>query len=77
MATVTPKDGQIGTVYVKKRINLWQRDENNKLAVVRVLNPGEVYRVYSFDDMYGGQFNLGSQLYITNMKDYIEYVNVQ
>jgi hypothetical protein len=77
MAAVTKKEGQIGTVYVKQRINLWQRDENNKLSVVRVLNPGETYRVYSYDEMYGGQYNLGSQLYITNMKDYIEYLEVQ
>lgn len=76
MSTVNQKDGQIGTVYVKKKINLWQRDENNKLVEVRVLNPGEVYRVYSYDKMYGGQYNLGSQLYITNMNEYIEYINL-
>lgn len=75
-AATPVKSGQIGTVYVKKKINLWQRDDENKLIFVRVLNPGETYRVYSFDNLYGGQYNLGSKLYITNMPDYIDYIPV-
>lgn len=67
------KEGQIGTVYIKKKVNLWQRDENGKLKEVRVLNPGETYRVYGSDTLYGGQFNLGSQLYITNIATHIEF----
>lgn len=77
MASVTPKNGQVGTIYIKQKINLWKRDVNNKLSVVRVLKPGETYRVYGYDDLYGGQYNLGSQLFITNMKDYIEYAAIQ
>ena len=76
--TLAPaKKGQIGWITIQKRINLWKRDNNNKLKAVRVLNPGEHYRVYSRDNLYGGQFNLGSQLYITNMTGYIEYIAVQ
>ncbi|MGN7179143.1 endopeptidase [Paenibacillus sp. FSL R5-0490] len=75
-AAVPVKQGQIGMVYVKKKINLWQRTENNKLKMVRILNPGEKYRVYNYDTLFGGQYNLGSQLYITNMESYIEYVPV-
>ena len=70
------KEGQIGMVTIKKKINLWQRDENNKLTAVRVLNPGEKYRVYGQDDLYGGQFNLGSGLYITNIEDHLDYISV-
>ncbi|WP_059171904.1 C40 family peptidase [Bacillus sp. FJAT-27445] len=71
--TVLIKEGQIGTVYIKKKVNLWQRDENGKLKEVRVLNPGESYRVYGSDNLYGGQFNLGSQMYITNIETHIEF----
>ncbi|MDP4170908.1 MAG: C40 family peptidase, partial [Bacillota bacterium] len=51
VASLAPlKKGQIGTVYIKKKITLWQRNNNNKLTAVRVLNPGEQYRVYDKDD---------------------------
>ncbi|EIJ80480.1 NLP/P60 protein [Bacillus methanolicus PB1] len=75
-AATPVKSGQIGTVYVKKKINLWQRDDENGLIFVRVLNPGEKYRVYHFDNLYGGQYNLGSKLYITNMPDHIDYIPI-
>ncbi|WML46118.1 C40 family peptidase [Neobacillus sp. PS3-40] len=68
------KQGQVGTVYIKKKMNLWQKDENNNLIKVRVLNPGEMYRVYQIDDSFGGQYNLGSQLYVTNIENYLEYI---
>lgn len=71
------KNGQIGEVIIKKKINLWKRTEDNKLEMVRVLNPGERYRVYEIDSQYGGQFNLGSKLYITNMTENVEYIAVQ
>lgn len=75
-AATPVKSGQIGTVYVKKKINLWQRGDDNELILVRVLNPGEKYRVYQFDNLFGGQYNLGSNLYITNMPAHIEYIPV-
>jgi hypothetical protein len=71
------KKGQIGMVTIKKKINLWQRDTNNKLTAVRVLQPGDKFRVYSKDNLYGGQFNLGSKLYITNIEANIEYIAMQ
>lgn len=73
MESVSVKPGQVGTVYIKKKINLWERDKNNNLVMVRVLQPGEHYRVYGYDEQFGGQYNLGSQLYVTKMEDYIEY----
>lgn len=72
-ANLEVKEGQIGFVEVKKPINLWQRDENNKLVEVRVLNPGEIYRVYGVDSLFGGQYNLGGGLYITNLESHIVY----
>lgn len=66
------KKGQIGKIDVTKPINLWKRD-GNKLTYVRVLKPGESYRVYSYDSKFGGQYGLGGGYYITNMKSYITY----
>lgn len=67
------KEGQIGFIEVKKPINLWKRDENNNLVEERVLQPGEIYRVYSVDSEHGGQYGLGAGLYITNIETHINY----
>ncbi|KXG09076.1 hypothetical protein AT864_02760 [Anoxybacillus sp. P3H1B] len=67
------KRGQIGRITIIKPINLWKRDEQNKLHFVRVLKPGERYRVYSYDQLYGGQYSVGSGYYITKMPAYIKY----
>jgi hypothetical protein len=67
------KKGQIGMVTVKKKINLWKRGANHKLTAVRVLKPGEKYRVYG---KTGGQFSLGSNLYITNIAGYLDYIGI-
>jgi exopolysaccharide biosynthesis protein len=64
--------GQIGKVEILKPTNLWKR-ENGKLILVRVLKPGEQYRVYSYDSLFGGQYGLGGHLYVTNIKGYIAY----
>jgi hypothetical protein len=64
--------GQIGKLEIVKPINLWKR-ENGKLQFVRVLKPGEQYRVYSYDSAFGGQYGVGGNYYITNMKGYIIY----
>lgn len=66
------KPGQIGRITITKPINLWKRN-GNKLEMVRILQPGEVYRVYSFDDLHGGQYGVGSGFYVTNMPDRIRY----
>ncbi|MDE3840988.1 hypothetical protein C0966_17125 (plasmid) [Bacillus methanolicus] len=66
------KPGQIGKIDVVKPINLWKRDDN-KLTFVRILYPGESYRVYSYDSKFGGQYGLGGGYYITNMKGFIKY----
>ncbi|WNS76953.1 N-acetylmuramoyl-L-alanine amidase [Bacillus sp. DTU_2020_1000418_1_SI_GHA_SEK_038] len=67
------KKGQIGRIKILKRINLWRRDENKKLIFSRILNPGEVYPVYGFDNLYGGQYNVGDNHWITNIDGYIKY----
>ncbi|STO12885.1 Uncharacterized protein conserved in bacteria with the myosin-like domain [[Flavobacterium] thermophilum] len=67
------KDGQIGRIKILKPINLWKRDAQGKLQFVRVLKPGEVFRVYGYDEKYGGQYNVGSGYWITNMKGYVQY----
>lgn len=67
------KKGQIGRVIIEKPINLWKRDANNKLTFVRVLNPGEKYRVYNYDNLYSGQYGVGGGYYVTNIKEYIKY----
>ncbi|MBS4190218.1 phosphodiester glycosidase family protein [Bacillus sp. FJAT-49705] len=64
--------GQVGKIKVIKPINLWKR-EGNKLVFTRVLKPGEQYRVYRYDNLYGGQYGLGGGYYITKMEGYVDY----
>ncbi|MBH0173786.1 hypothetical protein IHV09_09465 [Fictibacillus sp. 23RED33] len=66
------KKGQVGKVTIMKPINLWKR-ENGKLVEVRVLKPGEGYRVYGYDKKYGGQYAVGANHYITNIPGYVSY----
>lgn len=67
------KRGQIGRITVQKPINLWKRDRYNKLQFVRILKPGEQYRVYTYDKLYGGQYGLGGGYYVTKMPTHIKY----
>jgi len=80
------KPGQIGRIRVLKRINLWKRvdvcnveecaycrNKKPELKFERILNPGETYRVYSYDGLYGGQYGVGAGYYVTNMEGYIKY----
>ena len=64
--------GQVGKIKVVKPINLWKRTSNG-LVFERILKPGEQYRVYRYDDLYGGQYGLGGGMYITKMAGYVEY----
>ncbi|WML46815.1 hypothetical protein RCG23_14330 [Neobacillus sp. PS3-34] len=43
------------------------------MNVVRVLNKGETYRVYTTDRSHGGQYGLGGGYWITQMWDHISY----
>lgn len=70
------KNGQVGVIEVKKAINLWERDENNKITMVRILQPGEKYRVYSFDSLHGGQYGLGANQFITKMDAHIDFYSL-
>jgi hypothetical protein len=67
------KKGQIGRITVLKPINLWKRDKANRLHLVRVLKPGEQYRVYTYDNLYGGQYGLGGGYYVTKMPSRVKY----
>ncbi|MEK3975493.1 peptidoglycan recognition protein family protein [Psychrobacillus sp. FSL K6-1267] len=67
------KKGQIGKVTILKRINLWQDGPNGKLQMVRVLNPGEEYRVYNYRDAHEGQYNVGDGHWITKMPEHVLY----
>lgn len=67
------KKGQKGKVTILKRINLWQDGPNGKLQMVRVLNPGEEYRVYDYREKHKGQYNVGDGHWITNMPEHIKY----
>ncbi|MEK3995622.1 M15 family metallopeptidase [Psychrobacillus sp. FSL K6-2365] len=69
------KPGQIGKVTILKRINLWQDNphESGKLQMVRVLNPGEEYRVYRYREDHGGQYNVGGGMWVTKMDGHIKY----
>ena len=66
------KKGQTGRLVIEKPINLWKRADG-ELQFVRVLKPGEVYRVYRFDQEYGGQYGLGDGYYVTKINDYVIY----
>ncbi|MEH7522572.1 5'-nucleotidase C-terminal domain-containing protein [Bacillus sp. JJ1503] len=67
------KKGQIGRVIIEKPINLWKKDVNNKLTFVRVLNPGEKYRVYNYDSQNFGQYGVGGGHYVTKMEGFVKY----
>ena len=67
------KKGQLGKITILKPINLWERDANDKLTFSRVLNPGEEYRVYRYEDKHGGQYGLGGGMWITKMPTHIKY----
>lgn len=67
------KKGQIGKITVLKPINLWKRDENNKLHFVRILNVGDEYRVYNYDELHGGQYDVGDRHYVTKIPEHILY----
>lgn len=67
------KPGQIGKITILKPINLWTDGPDGKLDEVRVLNPGEEYRVYKYRDDHGGQYGVGAGQWITKMPDHIKY----
>lgn len=69
------KKGQIGKITILKPINLWKESPHtsNELEEVRVLNPGEEYRVYGYREDHGGQYNVGGGMWVTKMPDHIKY----
>lgn len=73
---LTVIEGQIGVVTINDSINLWKRTEDNQLKEVRILQKGEKYRVYGYDDKFGGQYDLGGGLYVTNISPLIDYSQI-
>ncbi|MDX1699003.1 MAG: 5'-nucleotidase C-terminal domain-containing protein [Melioribacteraceae bacterium] len=67
------KPGQIGKVTIDKPINLWKKTDNGKLEFVRILNKGEVYRVYGYSQNHFGQYAVGAGHYVTNIQGYTSY----
>lgn len=66
------RKGQKGIITIIQPINLWKR-VNGKLEEIRILRPEEKYRVYSDDDKFGGQYNVGDGYYVTKMPTHIKY----
>lgn len=66
------RKGQIGKITVNKPINIYKR-EGGKLVFERVLKKGEQYRVYTYDNKFGGQYGLGGGLFVTKMSSHITY----
>ncbi|MGE7977379.1 peptidoglycan recognition protein family protein [Psychrobacillus sp. NPDC093200] len=66
------KKGQIGKITILKPINLWT-EKDGKLVEVRVLNPEEEYRAYSYREEYDGQYNVGDNHWVTKMDGHIKY----
>lgn len=67
------KKGQIGRIKILKPINLWTDDLKGNLQMVRILQPGEVYRVYGYRNKHGGQYDVGAKHWITKMDGYTQY----
>lgn len=63
--------GQIGKIKILQPINLWKK-ENNKLTFVRILSPGETYRVYGYDEKEK-QYRVGGSFLVTNIKGRVSY----
>ncbi|MFO1442788.1 phage tail tape measure protein [Bacillus sp. Bva_UNVM-123] len=62
-----------GKITIVKPINLWKRERNSdKLEFVKVLKAGEEYKVYGYDDKFGGQYDVGGNHWITNMPEHIK-----
>lgn len=67
------KKGQIGRVSILKPINLWTDDSTGNLKMVRILKPGDQYRVYGFREKHGGQYDVGGGHWVTKMDGHIKY----
>lgn len=65
--------GQIGRLKILKPINLWKRNSRDQIKVIRILQPGEVYRVYGFDEKHGGQYAVGGDCWVTKMEEHVKY----
>lgn len=67
------RKGQIGRLTILKPINLWKRNSRDEIKYHRVLQPGELYRVYGYDNNHGGQYAVGGGYWITKMDGYVKY----
>ncbi|QGM28957.1 hypothetical protein GI482_00350 [Bacillus sp. N3536] len=58
------KLGQIGKVTVNSRTVLYKLEKDNSLTVVRDLQKGDEFRVYSYKSMEGGLYGVGNSNFI-------------
>lgn len=63
----------LGELSITKPINLWKREGDGTLTEVKVLKAGEKYKVYGRDDKFGGQYNVGGGLWVTDIPDHVKY----
>jgi N-acetylmuramoyl-L-alanine amidase len=61
--------GQIGRLYVLKPINLWNPDRKTH----RVLQPGEVIRVYGEGDRDNYKYEVGAGYTVSNVETHVRY----
>lgn len=62
------KVGQIGKVTILDKTDLVKLESDGSLTVVRVLNKGEEFRVYSYKSQHGGLYGVGGGSYVKNSK---------
>lgn len=67
------KEGQIGRVEILRPINLWTDDGKGRLQMVRILQPGQRFRVYGYRNKHGGQYDVGANHWITKIDGYVRY----
>lgn len=58
------KLGQIGKVTILQDTNLVKLASNGSLTIVRTLDKGEEYRVYSYKSNHGGLYGVGGGNFI-------------
>ena len=67
------KKNQIGRVTILGKTKLWKLDADKKPVFVRDLNPGERYRVYSYDHAGKGQYGVGAGYYVEKDSKILKY----
>ncbi|WP_066297258.1 hypothetical protein [Bacillus sp. FJAT-29937] len=67
------KQGQIGKVTILGTIELVKINTDGSLSVIRNLNKGEEYRVYSFKNEHGGLYGVGGGSFVQKNPSEVKY----